>query len=136
MPLPRPITTSSSLTTIRGRECRDRSSAVSPGDRARERHDLGYARANNIGVRSTDGELVLLLNSDTIVPPGAIDQLVARLRDADSTAVIGPRPDRRGGRPELSFGKMMSPFNELMQKLKAVALRSNLRCFPGGCATR
>ena len=93
--------------------------------------NLGYARANNIGVRSTDGELVLLLNSDTIVPSGAIDQLVARLRDADSTAVVGPRLTDAAGRPELSFGKMMSPFNELMQKLKTVALRSNLPLLSG-----
>jgi hypothetical protein len=31
--------------------------------------NVGFARANNIGFRQTFGELVLLLNPDTIVPP-------------------------------------------------------------------
>src|SRR5580704_9573715 len=39
--------------------------------------NLGFARGNNIGIRATTGAAVLLLNSDTIVPPGAIDQLAA-----------------------------------------------------------
>ncbi len=32
--------------------------------------NLGFARANNIGIRATTSELVLLLNPDTIVPAG------------------------------------------------------------------
>ena len=32
--------------------------------------NVGFARANNIGFRQTQSELVLLLNSDTIVPAG------------------------------------------------------------------
>ena len=35
--------------------------------------NLGFARATNIGIQQTFGELVLLLNPDTSVPPGAID---------------------------------------------------------------
>ena len=31
--------------------------------------NLGFARANNIGIRRQRGELVLLLNPDTVVPP-------------------------------------------------------------------
>ena len=31
-------------------------------------NNLGYARANNMGIRATESTLVLLLNSDTIVP--------------------------------------------------------------------
>ncbi len=88
--------------------------------------NVGYARANNQGIRSTDGELVLLLNSDTIVPAGAVDQLVARLRKAEDTAVVGPRLTDDTGRPELSFGKTLSPLNELMQKVKTTALRANI----------
>ena len=35
--------------------------------------NLGFARANNIGIRASRGTNILLLNSDTSVPPGAID---------------------------------------------------------------
>ena len=30
--------------------------------------------ANNVGIRATSGQLVLLLNSDTIVPAGALER--------------------------------------------------------------
>ena len=88
--------------------------------------NVGYARANNIGIRSTDGEFVLLLNSDTIVPPGAIDYLVGRLRDETNVAVVGPRLTDEAGYAELSFGKMVSPLNELIQKVKNVVLTTNI----------
>src|SRR5476649_243433 len=39
--------------------------------------NLGFARANNIGIRASCGVNVLLLNNDTIVPHGAIDRLLA-----------------------------------------------------------
>ena len=39
--------------------------------------NVGFARANNIGVRQTTGELVLLLNPDTVVRPGALQTLKA-----------------------------------------------------------
>ena len=79
--------------------------------------NLGFARANNLGIRQTVGELVLLLNPDTIVPPGAIDALVAELDGRPDVAVAGPRIVDGRGRAELSFGSMMSPLAELRQKV-------------------
>jgi N-acetylglucosaminyl-diphospho-decaprenol L-rhamnosyltransferase len=79
--------------------------------------NLGFARANNIGIRATGGEHVLLLNPDTVVPAGAVDALVARL-DADSTiAAVGPRLVDAAGRAELSFGSLYSPWTEAGRKL-------------------
>ena len=79
--------------------------------------NFGFARANNIGIRASTSQLVLLLNSDTIVPRGAIDSLVAELRAHPEAAVIGPRLVDATGRPEISFGPMIGPFNELRQKV-------------------
>lgn len=79
--------------------------------------NVGVAAANNIGIRATRGELVLLLNSDTIVPPGAIDGLIDRLRATPDAAAAGPRLVDASGRVELSFGPMISPFGELRQKV-------------------
>jgi GT2 family glycosyltransferase len=81
--------------------------------------NLGFSRANNIGIRQSSGELVLLLNGDTLVPSGAIDALVAVLDRRPDVAVVGPRLVDARGRAELSFGPMISPFNELRQKLRA-----------------
>lgn len=78
--------------------------------------NLGFARANNIGIQRSSGANILLLNSDTVVPPGAIDRLLAEL-DRDATvAVAGPRLVDGEGRAELSFGRMIGPLNEFRQK--------------------
>jgi GT2 family glycosyltransferase len=81
--------------------------------------NLGFSRANNIGIRQSFGELVLLLNGDTLVPAGAIDALVDALDRRPDAAIAGPRLVDAHGRAELSFGPMISPFNELRQKLRA-----------------
>jgi len=78
--------------------------------------NVGFARANNIGIHASSGAALLLLNSDTLVAPGAIDRLLAEL-DADPTvAVVGPRLRNDRGEPELSYGRMIGPFSELRQK--------------------
>jgi GT2 family glycosyltransferase len=78
--------------------------------------NLGFAGANNVGIRATAGELVLLLNSDTLVPPAALDTLAARLRAQPEAGAAGPRLVDGAGRVELSFGPMISPLRELRQK--------------------
>jgi GT2 family glycosyltransferase len=77
----------------------------------------GFAAANNVGIRETSGDLVLLLNPDTIASVGAIDRLVVVLDTRADVAVAGPRITDRQGRAELSFGRMISPVTELRQKL-------------------
>jgi GT2 family glycosyltransferase len=79
--------------------------------------NVGFARANNIGIRETHGDLVLLLNSDTVVPESALDGLIAALRADTDAAIAGPRLIDAQGVPEVSFGRMVGPFNELRQKL-------------------
>ncbi len=79
--------------------------------------NLGFARANNHGFRQTSGEFVLLLNPDTVVRSGAIDTLVGALDARTDAAVAGPRLVDRGGRAELSFGRMIAPLAELRQKV-------------------
>ena len=34
--------------------------------------NAGFSAANNAGIRESRGDLLLLLNSDTLVPPGAL----------------------------------------------------------------
>lgn len=78
--------------------------------------NLGFGRANNVGIRASGGEHLLMLNSDTIVPPGAIDRLIAELTRHPDVAVVGPRLVDGEGRAELSFGRMLGPWNEWRQK--------------------
>jgi len=80
----------------------------------------GFSAANNAGIRGSAGELILLLNSDCVVPAGAVDALIARLTATPEAAVAGPRLVDGAGRPELSFGSMISPLAELRQKCTLV----------------
>ena len=82
----------------------------------RQARNAGFSAANNAGIRSSSGELILLLNSDTVVPAGAIDVLVQRLHAWPSAGAAGPRLVDGSGKTELSFGPMISPFAELKQR--------------------
>jgi N-acetylglucosaminyl-diphospho-decaprenol L-rhamnosyltransferase len=85
--------------------------------------NIGFGAANNHAIRSTTAPLVLLLNSDTIAPAGAIDGLIARLEAMGATAA-GPRLVDRRGLAEVSFGRMLSPWAEFAQGIRvALAAR-------------
>jgi GT2 family glycosyltransferase len=79
----------------------------------------GFAAANNVGIRAAEAfgsPWILLLNSDTIVPAGALDALIDRAEAFDDVAIAGPRLVDGEGRPELSFGRMPGPWAEARQK--------------------
>jgi GT2 family glycosyltransferase len=86
----------------------------------------GFAAGNNAGIRASSGELVLLLNSDTVASGGALDTLVQRLLAHPDAAAAGSRLVDGGGRVELSFGKMISPLGELRQKVIGAAHNAGL----------
>ena len=79
--------------------------------------NIGFAAANNRGIRALSSELVLLLNPDTRVPTGTVDSLVSHLDARADVAIVGPRIVDGQGRAELSFGSMISPLAELRQKV-------------------
>jgi len=79
--------------------------------------NVGFSSANNAAIRRTDSELLLLLNSDTIVSGGAIDRLIAAMHELPGAAVVGPKILDGNGQVELSHGRMMTPLAELRQKL-------------------
>jgi hypothetical protein len=80
--------------------------------------NVGFARATNIGIRESSGTNLLLLNSDAIVPPTALDRLLDELDRDPTVAVVGPRLVNGDGRAELSYGRMIGPFNELRQQYR------------------
>ena len=56
-----------------------------------------FAGGNNQGIRIARGEMVLLLNADTLVGPGWLERLVACARRAPSIGVVGPWTNRAAG---------------------------------------
>lgn len=53
--------------------------------------NLGYARANNQGLAIASGQHVLLLNPDTVLGPGALDELCHELDRVPDTGAVAPR---------------------------------------------
>lgn len=106
----------------------------------------GFAAANNVGIRETAApgyEWILLLNSDTVVPGGALDRLMGRAEALPDVGIAGPRLVDGAGRPELSWGRMPGAFSERRQKqlsnayargepwaMQAVEQRSSQEHFP------
>ncbi|MGH7392035.1 MAG: glycosyltransferase family 2 protein [Candidatus Rokuibacteriota bacterium] len=79
--------------------------------------NLGFAAAANRGSRVSNRDLLLLLNPDSVVPAGAIDALIGRLRERPDVAAIGPRIVDAAGRPEWSWGHDLTPLAEARRRL-------------------
>lgn len=78
--------------------------------------NVGFARGNNLGIRATSTDLVLLLNPDAALEPGAVPALVSALAAHPEAAAVGPKLVDDQGRPEISFGPMISPWGEYTQR--------------------
>lgn len=77
--------------------------------------NLGFSRANNLGLRAARGKFVLILNSDCEVRPGAVAALAAILEARPDVAIVGPRTVGTDGAPQVSFGPSLTPLAEWRQ---------------------
>jgi GT2 family glycosyltransferase len=68
----------------------------------RNEQNVGYAVANNRGIRSTSARFVLLLNPDTVPRPGALRSLVAFLDEHPRAGAVGPKIVRPNGQLDLA----------------------------------
>jgi GT2 family glycosyltransferase len=52
--------------------------------------NVGFARANNIGIRLCTGDYVFLINSDVVVPEGCLQKMIAYMSEHPDIGMIGP----------------------------------------------
>ncbi len=62
----------------------------------------GYAYGNNLGLRQSRAPAVMLLNPDTLVPPGSLAALLNRLAAHPEAGVVGPKLVRPDGSMHLA----------------------------------
>ncbi len=79
--------------------------------------NLGYPKANNIGFRQSRGEFCLFLNTDTVVPEKGLAALLSGIRERPEAGAIGPALVQESGRFQVSFGRKVNFFSEILQKL-------------------
>ncbi|MAE72203.1 MAG: hypothetical protein CME06_17250 [Gemmatimonadetes bacterium] len=87
----------------------------------------GFGAGCNEGARLAGGELLLLLNPDAELEPGAVETLVARIERDEAIGVVGGRLLRPDGSDELSFGRRPRPWDLLVIALR---LDGFARLFP------
>lgn len=59
--------------------------------------NLGFAKANNIGIKKAKNPYILLLNSDTEVKSGSVGKLLDFTLENELVGVVGPRLLNEGG---------------------------------------
>jgi GT2 family glycosyltransferase/serine/threonine protein kinase len=64
----------------------------------------GFAAANNIGIANSSGDIVVLLNNDTFVPPGLIGRLVVHLTRDPSLGLLCPTTNFCGNEAKVDPG--------------------------------
>ncbi len=84
--------------------------------------NLGFTRGNNRGLRISVHPLLLLLNPDTELRPGALNELVRAMDADESCGMVGPRllnPDGSTQSSRRRFPTRLTPFVEstVLQRL-------------------
>jgi N-acetylglucosaminyl-diphospho-decaprenol L-rhamnosyltransferase len=85
--------------------------------------NLGFGRANNQAFELSNAPMVLLLNPDTEVTPGAIDRLIDTLSAEAATGACGPRLINPDGSVQISVWRNPpSAWEILLSQLKLYLL--------------
>ena len=102
-----------------------------PGVRLiRNAQNLGFSKASNQGMRLSEAEYVLLLNSDTVVLPGAIDRVVEYLEANPEVGVAGCKVLKPDGTLDLPCRRSFpTPENSFYQRVGLTKLFPQSRRF-------
>lgn len=92
----------------------------------------GFARPNNVGLAEARGRFLLLLNSDTVVRPGALNTMARFLEKHPDASACGPRLLYPDGRTQRSVKGFPTLFTHVCDMLFLDALFPNSRVFGRG----
>ena len=79
------------------------------------KENIGFAKANNQAIRKAKGEYLLLLNSDTIIPPGTLTIMVDFLDINPKVGALGPKLVDQDLNLQTSFRHFPTLFTVLSQ---------------------
>ena len=57
----------------------------------RNEKNLGFTGGTNAGIKESKGELIFLLNDDTIIDPNLLDILIEELESSPQVGIVGPK---------------------------------------------
>jgi len=62
------------------------------------KENLGFAKANNQGIKVAEGKYILLLNSDTKIVPGALEKMISFAQKRKDAGIVAPKLLNKGGK--------------------------------------
>jgi hypothetical protein len=83
----------------------------------RNKENLGFAKANNIGIRASTGRYMCLINSDVTVQNNSIEKLMEFMDASPSVGMSGPRILNPDGSLQVSCRHFPSVWKSLCQTL-------------------
>ena len=97
----------------------------------RSMENLGFARANNLGMRHSTGSLFALVNSDVIVHRDCFQRLAAFLANHLEVGLAGPRVFGRDGGVQSTCGRLPTIWNTICEFLLLYKLFPRWSAFSG-----
>jgi GT2 family glycosyltransferase len=97
----------------------------------RSERNLGFAKANNIGIAATRGKYLFLINPDVNVAPGCLQKMCDYMEQGPSVGLLGPKmlgPDGAVARSTMRFPTL---WNSLCRALALDVLFKRSRIFGG-----
>jgi GT2 family glycosyltransferase len=81
------------------------------------RSNLGFAKANNLGIEQCRGKYVALINSDVKVPSGCLEKMIDYMDQNPTIGMLGPKMLLRDGSIGDSCMRFPTPLNWLYRAL-------------------
>jgi len=95
------------------------------------KHNVGFAKANNIGLRCASGEYVCLINSDIVVKPGCLKAMCDYMEEHTSVGLLGPQILNSSGTLQPSCKRFPTLWNTFCRALALDSLFGRLSFFSG-----
>jgi N-acetylglucosaminyl-diphospho-decaprenol L-rhamnosyltransferase len=73
--------------------------------------NLGFGKANNLGMGQAKGKYILLLNSDAFIQPDTLDKCIEFMENNPDSSVMGCKLTYQDGRLQPSAGALPNPIN-------------------------
>ena len=97
----------------------------------RAEENLGFARANNVGIACAAGRFIALVNSDVVVHSGCIAALLTYLEQHPEVGLAGPKILGIDGRLQHSFGRLPTVWNTACRLFGLDRVLSRWQVFSG-----
>lgn len=90
--------------------------------------NIGFGPAVNFGIQRSKGEFVVILNNDTLVSPGWLDNLLAVVKVDPSVGIVSPVTNYVGEGPQIDAQAQNLPPDpvEIAQYAKSIANRTDV----------